>query len=310
MVLASGDIVLWSLSAGVSAACFGYALVTMLQAAREEARQVATTGSPRASSPLFRLTRPVGRFLGALTIGIWLRVEKAAGRPPARSNLNPVRDWLDKRLRCAAYPEGVTSQEFIGLMVLGGALFGLFGVGVNVRMQFGPIIVVFILTGMYLPLVWLRGRVQARQDEIRKALPYALDLLTLSVEAGLDFTQALSRIVKKLTHGALAVELGQTVRDIQLGRTRPQALRELGHRVDVPELNSIVTALIQADELGSSLGPILRIQAEQLRTRRSQMAEKTAMEAPVKILLPLIFFIFPTIFIMLFGPIVLKVMKD
>jgi tight adherence protein C len=163
---------------------------------------------------------------------------------------------------------------------------------------------------MYMPMVWLRGRVQARQDEIRKGLPYALDLLTLSVEAGLDFTQALSRIVKKLGHGALAVELGQTVRDIQLGRTRPQALRELSRRVDVPELNSIVTSLIQADELGSSLGPILRIQAEQLRTRRSQMAEKTAMEAPVKILLPLIFFIFPTIFIMLFGPIVLKVMND
>lgn len=310
MFLAAGDIVLWSLAAGISAGCFGYALVSMLQAAREEARQIVASGPPRSSSLIFRLARPGGRFLGALTIGIWLRVEKAAGRPPAKSNLNPVRDWIDKRLRCAAHPEGVTSQEFIGLMVLGGILLGLFGVAVNTRMQFGPIVLLFILVGMYLPLVWLRGRVQARQDEIRKSLPYALDLLTLSVEAGLDFTQALSRIVKKLGHGALATELGQTVRDIQLGRTRPQALRELGQRVDVPELNSIVSSLIQADELGSSLGPILRIQAEQLRTRRSQAAEKTAMEAPVKILLPLIFFIFPTIFIMLFGPIVLKVMKE
>jgi tight adherence protein C len=106
--------------------------------------------------------------------------------------------------------------------------------------------------------------------------------------------------------GALAVELGQTLRDVQLGRTRAEALRELSARVDVSELNSLVSALIQADRLGSSLGPILRVQADQLRMRRSQRAEKLAMEAPVKILLPLIFFIFPTIFIMIFGPIVLK----
>jgi tight adherence protein C len=163
--------------------------------------------------------------------------------------------------------------------------------------------------GLYLPLLWVRGRIRHRQDEIRRSLPYALDLLTLSVEAGLDFTQAMTRIVRKLGNSALAVELGQTVRDIHLGRTRMQALRELSRRVDLPELNSLVGALIQADELGSSLGPILRIQADQLRIRRSQAAEKLAMEAPVKILLPLILFIFPTIFIMIFGPIALKLLK-
>ena len=118
----------------------------------------------------------------------------------------------------------------------------------------------------------------------------------------------MTRIVKKLGNSALAVELGQTVRDIHLGRTRVQALRELSRRVDLSELNSLVGALIQADELGSSLGPILRIQADQLRIRRSQTAEKLAMEAPVKILLPLILFIFPTIFIMIFGPIALKLL--
>ena len=116
----------------------------------------------------------------------------------------------------------------------------------------------------------------------------------------------MARIVQKLGSSALAVEFGQTLRDIQLGRTRAQALRDLSRRVDLPELNSLVSALIQADELGSSLGPILRVQSEQLRTRRSQQAEKLAMQAPVKILLPLIFFIFPCIFIMIFGPIILR----
>jgi tight adherence protein C len=116
----------------------------------------------------------------------------------------------------------------------------------------------------------------------------------------------MSRIVRKLETTPLAVELGATLRDIQLGRTRVQALRELSRRVDLPELNSIVSSLIQADELGSSLGPILRVQSEQLRLRRSQLAEKKAMEAPVKILFPLVLFIFPTIFIIIFGPIAVK----
>jgi tight adherence protein C len=197
----------------------------------------------------------------------------------------------------------------LGLIVLGAFIGLLFGLVLNLRLQFGLIVLFTFGVGIYWPMLWVRGRIRRRQDEIRRGLPYALDLLTLSVEAGLDFTQAMTRIVKKLGNGALAVELGQTVRDIHLGRTRVQALRDLSRRVDLSELNSLVGALIQADELGSSRGPILRIQADQLRVRRSQAAEKLAMEAPVKILLPLILFIFPTIFIMIFGPIALKLMK-
>jgi len=276
-------------------------------AGRDEARNLRAMGRP-ASSPLFKLLRPVARWVAFLIGGISARIELAQGHPAEKSYLVRPRIWAERRLRSAAYPEGVTADEMLGLIVLGAFIGLLFGLVLNLRLQFGLIVLFTFGVGIYWPMLWVRGRIRRRQDEIRRGLPYALDLLTLSVEAGLDFTQAMTRIVKKLGNGALAVELGQTVRDIHLGRTRVQALRDLSRRVDLSELNSLVGALIQADELGSSLGPILRIQADQLRIRRSQSAEKLAMEAPVKILLPLILFIFPTIFIMIFGPIALKLL--
>jgi tight adherence protein C len=304
----SFQIILWSTAAGLSVACAVYVFLTTAQAGREEARRFRAQGQV-AASPFFKMLRPLARATAFFVGGVSARVEMAVGRPAEKSFLMPVRIWAEKRLRSASYPEGVTADEFVGMMCLGGVFGLLAGVIANIRMQANPVILLFVAAGMYVPVMWLTGRLHRRQDDIRRALPYTLDMLTLSVEAGLDFTQALSRIVRKLGHGPLAVELGQTVRDIQLGRTRVQALRELSRRVDLSELNSITSALIQADELGSSLGPILRIQADQLRSRRSQAAEKLAMEAPVKILLPLILFIFPTIFIMIFGPIALKLLR-
>jgi tight adherence protein C len=304
----SWQIMLWSLAAGLSAGCMGYVLAQLLVARRAEARRVRAMGRP-ATSVIFKLLRPVARWIAFFLGGVSARVEMASGRPAEKSYLVRPRIWAEKRLRSAAYPEGVTADELLGLTALGGIVGFLFGLALNLRLQFGPVVLLTTGIGLYLPLLWMRGRIRRRQEEIRRSLPYALDLLTLSVEAGLDFTQAMTRIVRKLGDSALAVELGQTVRDIHLGRTRVQALRELSRRVDLSELNSLVGALIQADELGSSLGPILRIQADQLRVRRSQTAEKLAMEAPVKILLPLILFIFPTIFIMIFGPIALKLLR-
>jgi len=300
---------LWAVAAGVSVGCLGYALTIGLQAGREEARRFRA-GGRSATSPMFKLLRPVGRWLGFFVGGVSARVELAFGRPAEKSFLMPLRIWAEKKLRSAAHPEGVTADELLGFIVLGGMVGAGVGALANLRLHFNAVILLFVGAGMYFPLLWLRGRVQRRQGDIRRALPYALDLLTISVEAGLDFTQALARIIRKLGMTPLAVELGQTLRDIQLGRTRAQALRELSRRVDLPELNSLVSALIQADQLGSSLGPILRVQSEQLRAKRSQQAEKRAMEAPVKILLPLILFIFPTIFIMIFGPIALKLLAS
>ena len=300
--------ILWACAAGVSVGCFAYVLVTSFQAGREQAKRFRAMGE-HATSPLFKVVRPLGHWLGFLLGRISARIEMALGRGAGKSFLLPTRIWAEKRLRSAARPEGVTADEFLGLVILGGIVGGVVGALCNIRIQVKPVILLFVAAGMYWPVFWLRSRIRRRQTEIRHDLPYALDLLSISVGAGLDFTEALARIARKLGGSSLAVELGQTLRDIQLGRTRSDALRELGRRVDVPELNSLVSALIQADQLGSSLGPILHAQSEQLRTRRSQRAEKIAMEAPVKILLPLILFIFPTIFIMIFGPIALKLLR-
>jgi len=295
-------------AAGLSAACFGYVFVGLLRAGQDEAARFRAMGRP-ATSLLFKIIRPLARMTGFFVGSLSARTEMMVGRGAERSFLLPVRIWAEKKLRSAAHPQGVTADEFLGMIGLGGLAGLVFGAVVNLRLQFGPIIVVLALIGMYYPLVWLRAQLRRHQNNVRRNLPYALDLLTLSVEAGLDFTQALDRITRKLGATPLALEFGATLRDIQLGRTRAQALRDLSHRVDLPELNSIVSSLIQADELGSSLGPILRVQSDQLRIRRSQQAEKLAMEAPVKILLPLILFIFPTVFIIIFAPIAIKLLR-
>ena len=302
------QMILWACAGGVSLGCLAYLFMASWQASREQARRFRATGRS-AASPLFKVLRPVGRGLGFFLGRISAQVEIALGRPAEKSFLLPARIWAEKRLRAAAHPQGVTADELLGMVILGGILGGLMGLAVNLRLHFDLVILAFIGGGMYFPLLWLRGQVHRRQDEVRRQLPYALDLLTISVEAGLDFTQALARIVKKLGAGALALELGRTLQDIQLGRTRAEAMRALGRRVDLSELNSLISALIQADQLGSGLSSILHIQSAQLRIRRSQRAEKLAMEAPVKILLPLILFIFPTIFIMIFGPIALRLLR-
>ena len=170
------------------------------------------------------------------------------------------------------------------------------------------IILPFIALGYLMPWVWLRDQERTRKKRIRRDLPFALDLLTLSVEAGLDFTAALVRIVRRRPGTPLGEELGETIRQIQMGVPRAQALRDLNDRVQTDEMFSVTSSLIQADELGASLGPILRVQADTFRVRRAQAAEKQAMEAPVKLLFPLICFFFPATFIVIFGPIFIQFM--
>ena len=160
------------------------------------------------------------------------------------------------------------------------------------------------LCGVLLPLIWMRDMIKKRHLEIGRAMPFNLDLLTLSVEAGLDFGGAVATVVDRGLPGALTEELGIMLREIRMGKTREEALRNMADRVSFPPLTQFVSNLVQADRMGTSLGKILRIQASQLRIARTQRAEKLANEAPVKMLFPLIFCIFPTVFMILFGPIV------
>lgn len=159
------------------------------------------------------------------------------------------------------------------------------------------------------PMMWLRAMVKKRHLAIMKALPFVLDVLTLSVEAGMDFISALQRNCSARRMDALNEELLRMTKEIQVGASRRQALKSMADRVRQPDLKSVAMALIQADELGVSIGSILRIQSEQLRSRRFDRAEKLANEAPTKMLGPLMLCIFPAVFIILLGPVVYQAMK-
>ena len=161
-----------------------------------------------------------------------------------------------------------------------------------------------------LPLFWLRSAVKRRHISIMRALPFVLDLLTLSVEAGMDFMSALQRNCERRKIDPLNEELIRMVREIQVGVSRREALRNMADRVRQSDLKSVAFALIQADRLGVPVGPILRIQSEQLRSRRFDRAEKLANEAPVKMLGPLLLCIFPAVFVILVAPILLESAKN
>lgn len=160
--------------------------------------------------------------------------------------------------------------------------------------------------GFAFPAIWLRDRIQARRRETLKTLPFFLDIVTLCVEAGLNLTGALTQAVAKGPMGPLRDEIGRVLRDVRAGRSRLDALRSFADRMNEPSITNFVSAMIQAENMGMNLGPIMRAQSEQRRAERFARAEKLAMEAPVKLLFPLIAFIFPCTFVVLAFPIAMK----
>ena len=166
------------------------------------------------------------------------------------------------------------------------------------------------LLGWYYPAIWLRDRLNARKRELLKTLPFYLDIITLCVEAGLNLPGAINQAVAKGPRGALREEFQRVLRDMRAGKARATALRDMAARLNESSVTNFTIAVIQAENMGMSLGPILRAQADQRRTERFLRAEKLAMEAPVKMLFPLIAFIFPCTFIVLFFPIVMKFMNS
>ena len=217
-------------------------------------------------------------------------------------------DQLEAALRRAGKPLELKATEMVAFMQLSALSFFCVGLACAIWLDFNFLYaLLFAAFGATYPLIWLRDKVRARHHAITRALPYNLDLLTLSVEAGLDFAAALGKVVEKGRKGPLSDELAISLRELKLGKTREEALRNLAARVELSTLSSFVHALIQADKMGTPLGKILRILSTQMRIERTQRAEKLANEAPVKLLLPLIGCIFPTIFIMLFGPIAYQV---
>ncbi len=162
-----------------------------------------------------------------------------------------------------------------------------------------------MIFGYVYPSMWVKGCRSRRQLEIKLQLPFVIDLLTLSTEAGLDFIGALQKVVEKTRPGPLVNEIERMLQQIQLGTTRAEAMREWGWRIDTSEISSLVAVLVTADQMGSPLGAVLRVQSDLIRTQRFTNAEKKGAAASQKLLFPLIFFIMPAVFIMIFGPVIL-----
>ena len=163
--------------------------------------------------------------------------------------------------------------------------------------------------GFFLPELWLQGRISKRQTDVRKAMPDALDLLTICVEAGLGFDGAMNKVYEKWDN-VVALAFGRVIREIQLGKLRRDALRAMADRLGVPEMTSFVAAVIQSEQLGVSLAKVLHIQADQMRIKRRQIAEEAAHKAPIKMLIPMAILIFPSICIVLMTPAVLMLMQS
>jgi len=264
----------------------------------------------RHESAFFMIVKPPAAFFGHFIALAARRLESRFGRDGVARYLNDLRVRVQRSLVCAGSPESLTADEYLGLFLVSVLFWG--AVGATISLAGGSSLFFFLtlIAGILHPWLWLRKKVTQRQNGIRNLLPYALDLLTLSVEAGLDFSTALERITPKLGTTALAEEFGELVRQMRLGRPRAEALREMADRVHMPDVNTFCSSLIQADELGSDLGPVLRLLGGQMRDERANRAEKKAMEAPVKILFPLIAFIFPTVFIILFAPLGIRYLQD
>jgi tight adherence protein C len=238
-----------------------------------------------------RVVRPALASLGRMVSGI----------TPAGA-IAKIRHKLDM----AGNPRHVGVTEYIGLKVLSVALvipLGLLALraleleGVS----FWLAMIVIVGAGIWLPDIVLQRTIEARQTAIRRSMPDVLDLLVVSVEAGVGFDGAMQKVVER-GGGPLTEELARVLEQVRLGKSRAEALRLMGERTQVPDLISFVAAVQQGETLGVSLAKVLRVQADAARERRSQRAREAAARLPVKLLFPLVFFIFPALFVVLLGP--------
>jgi tight adherence protein C len=220
---------------------------------------------------------------------------------------------IDNKLQKAGYPGGLRGADWVGVKLLSliafaiiGFLFGLFVMGGLVTGLLGALLGAAL--GYLAPEFWLGKKVAARSMAMTLQLPDALDLLTISVEAGLGFDAALAKVVEKM-EGPLVDEFRQALAEVRMGRTRREALRDVAERADAQPITNFIGAIVQAEQLGVPIAKVLQIQSNQLRIERRQRAEEAAAKAPVKMLFPMVGCIFPTIFIVILGPAVVTVMS-
>ena len=247
-----------------------------------------------------RTKRPLMRRLSG--IGTRLTSRERVGR-------------TESKLAEAGYPHGLRTIDFMGLkvvaaLVTSGLAFLLFGVAMNNPPTTAIIIAgVGMLIGFFVPDYWLTTRIKSRQKAILLAIPDVLDLLTISVKAGLGFDAALGKVVEK-TEGPLTDEFRRALAEVRIGKPRRDALKEMVARTNVPALTNFIGAIVQAEQLGVAIANVLEVQSEQLRIERRQRAEEMAAKAPIKMLFPLVGCIFPSMFIVILGPAMILIVKN
>ena len=219
---------------------------------------------------------------------------------------------LRQQLVLAGNPFNMGTAEFTGARIMTMAILGGVTFVLTIVMAAGPFNMllytgVMSLAGYLLPVFWLRSKIKARQKSVLKTLPDAIDLMTISVEAGLAFDGAMQRVADKWDN-ELGQEFRRALSEMRVGKTKRDALHEMVQRTAVPDLSTFVASIIQADQLGVSIAKVLRIQSEQMRIRRRQRAEEQAHKAPILMMIPMVFLIFPSTYIVLLGPAVPKVM--
>lgn len=230
------------------------------------------------------------------------------------SRLSPAksRAAAERMLELAGRPNNWGATEFLGLRVFMALVLGvLIFLVTSISFDFLRAIIFSVLagfTGFLMPILWLRSKIRQRQTDIVKSLPDALDLLTITVEAGMGFDGAIQKVAEKWENH-LSKAFNKVTQEMRLGVPRKEALRNMEASMEVPDVTTFVAAIIQAEQLGVSIAKILRIQSEQMRVKRRQRAEAMAQKAPIKMLFPMVFLIFPALFIILLGPAVLIIME-
>jgi len=250
------------------------------------------------------------RFYERIILPFFNRIGHMASRFTPQATIESTR----RRLETAGNPMQIDPSFFLLLriilaVVLGGGLFFVFLVSGRNWLQGLGISVLFFALGYFMPDLMLTSMINRRQRTVFRALPDALDLLTICVEAGLGFDAAMGKVHEKWEDD-LALEFGRVLQEIRLGKLRREALRDMSDRLDVSELTSFVAAVIQSEQLGVSMAKVLRIQSDQMRVRRRQMAEEEAHRAPIKMIFPIGLLIFPSILIVLLGPAAMMLMQS
>ena len=253
------------------------------------------------------LSRPFAdRVLRPMILQVARVITRFLPKRRRRGSDDPGFSGIQKRLALAGNPNNLSANDFLG--VLGVSVIAIAGLVFLLMGLAGADVATAALLGLagggigyYIPTLWLSSKVKSRQKEIQQAMPDSLDLLVISVEAGLGFDAAVQRLTEKADH-ALAKEFRRMLAEVRMGRSRRDALKDMVNRTEVPDLNTFVSAIIQADQLGVSVSRVLSVQSEQIRLLRRQRAEEAAAKAPLKMLFPMILLIFPSMFIVILGP--------